>query len=237
MAKQNISDRKLSLGERVQLAFIPLLIALIQRLYGLTLRRIDIGREKVEELRREKKPWIYAIWHTNVLFSPYMNRGQGVNVLISASRDGELIYRVVRHFGNRAIRGSSSRGGIRALKMLVDSLKAGQPAAVTPDGPRGPAFKLQEGIITAAYRSGAPIVPFHYEATRQWVAEKAWDKHRVPKPFSTVVVSYGEPIYLSAGMKGEEFAAAAKDVERRLLENMERCQAKVRELRGAAKQG
>lgn len=228
---QNISDRPLTLREKLLLWLVPLLVVTLQRLLGLTSRRVEIGREGLDQLRKAGRPWIYAIWHTNVLYSPYLNRGQGVAVMISASRDGELIARTVKRLGNTTIRGSTSRGGIAALKALVAHLRGGQPAAITPDGPRGPAFKLQAGIVTAAQVSGVPIVPFHYECTRQWIAKKAWDQHRIPKPFTTFVVSYGEPISIPADLTADEFEEMIVNVEKRLLENMEACRQHVERLR------
>jgi len=232
MSEQVIVNRKLSLRERIELWLIPFLVANLQRLYGLTLKRIDVGGEVIERLRENNASWIYAIWHTNVLLSPYLNRGQNVNVMISSSRDGELIKRVVYRFGNRAIRGSTSRGGMKALKTLIEELKNGHPAAITPDGPRGPAFHLQHGIIIAASRGRAPIIPFHYEATGQWIAEKSWDKHRIPKPFSTIVVRYGEPIYIPENLDDESFDHYVGMVENKLLENMRKCQEFVGNLSG-----
>jgi len=229
-----VSDETpLPLKKRIFAWLIPRLIVLLQRIYGKTLRRIDIGREFVDECRTAHRAWIYAIWHTNVFFSPYLNRGQNVNVMISESRDGDVINHVVHAFGNRAIRGSTSRGGMKALKQLISELKKGNPAAITPDGPLGPAFKLQAGILIAAMRSGAPIIPFHYEATNQWIFEKAWDKHRLPKPFSTLVVSYGKPIVLPGKVDAHGFEELILSVEQALLQNMEFCQNEAARLRNA----
>lgn len=230
---QNISDRPLNWREKLGLWLVPFLIVNLQRLLGLTSRRINIGTEHLEGLRSNGLPWIYAIWHTNVLYSPYLNRNQGVAVMVSASRDGELIARAVERLGNTTIRGSTSRGGVAALKQLVAHLRKGKPAAITPDGPRGPAFRLQGGLVTAAQVAGVPIVPFHYECTRQWTAHKSWDQHRIPKPFTTFVVSYGEPIHIGKNLSAEEFERAVANVEKQLLANMERCQTKVNELRGS----
>ena len=230
MPNQNIANQNFSLKQRFRFWFIPFLIANVQRVYGLTFKRIDVGREHIDNLQAKNEGWIYAIWHTNVLFSPYLNRGQNINVLISASKDGELINRVVYRFGNKAIRGSSSRGGMKALKTLVAALKKGHPAAITPDGPRGPAFKLQNGIIIAASRARVPIIPFHYEAKRQWIAEKSWDRHRIPKPFTTLVVHYGEPIYIPDKMEGESFNNFVSLVERKLVDNMKACQEYVKNI-------
>ncbi|MCB1137738.1 MAG: lysophospholipid acyltransferase family protein [Leptospiraceae bacterium] len=216
--------------QKLKVWFLPIIVVNLQRLWGLTWRRIDIGRQSFDEIRKEGAAWIYGIWHTNVLFSPYLNRGLKANVMISDSRDGEMITKVVKKFGNFAIRGSTSKGGMRALKNCVSALKKGQPAAITPDGPRGPAFQVQDGIIVAAMMSGRPIIPFHYEGVRQWIAEKAWDKHRVPKPFTRVVVSYGEPIFVPSRLSEEQFAAQRDIVQTAMMQNMEKCQKHIAEL-------
>jgi lysophospholipid acyltransferase (LPLAT)-like uncharacterized protein len=217
---QRISDRKLTLTEKITLFAVPLIIAITQKIYGITLRKRNIGSEFPEKLHKEGKPFIYAIWHTNVFLSPYFLRNQSVHVLISASRDGELIHRVVRFFNNFSIRGSTSRGGIGALKSVITVLRKGSSVAITPDGPKGPAFKVQDGILFAAARSGAPIIPFHYEADRQWVFEKAWDKHRIPKPFSKVICSYGDPVYIPEDLEAETLDAERGRLENLLLMNM-----------------
>ena len=231
MNTQNITDRKPTFKERFLLWFLPWLIAGIQRFFGLFTRRIDLGLENLEVLEKSGSSWIFAIWHANVLCSPYLNRNRNMAVMVSASKDGEYITRVVERMGNYAVRGSTSRGGVAALKTLVAHMKQGNSAAITPDGPRGPAFKLQAGIITLAQISGAPIIPFHYECTRQWIL-KSWDKHRVPKPFTTFVVSYGKPIYISQDLDAEEFEDKIPEVETALLANMRRCEEKVAELKG-----
>src|SRR5690606_23523154 len=119
------------------------------------------------------------------------------------------------------------------LKSLIKHLAGGTPAAITPDGPRGPAFQLQPGIVTAAQVTGVPIVPFHYECTRQWVAHKAWDKHRIPKPFTRFVLSFGEAIFVPKDLDACELENAVVNVEARLLEDTERCRAEAARLSGA----
>ncbi|MBM9546301.1 lysophospholipid acyltransferase family protein [Leptospira sp. 201903074] len=201
---------------------LPLIVVWFQRLIVLTSRFRFLTNEPYEELFKNKKPFIYSIWHTNVLYSPYLHRGKNVAVLISESKDGDYINQVVHRFGNTSIRGSSSKGGSKALKAVIQHLKKGLPAAFTPDGPRGPAFILQPGIIAAAQVTQAPIVPFHYECSRQWILERAWDKHRVPKPFTTFVVSYGEPISVPRDLNEEEFEKMRLKVEVAMLENRDR---------------
>ncbi len=226
-------NNKISLKQRFLFWFLPLVISLLQRFIGVTSRRIDIGKENLDGLKETGRSWIFSIWHTNVLYSPYLNRNMNVAVMISSSRDGEYITNIVERFGNFGIRGSTSRGGLKALRALIHHLKKSGCAAFTPDGPRGPAFKVQSGIITAAANSGVPIVPFHYECTRQWIAKKAWDQHRVPKPFTTFIVSYGKPIFVPPALPEEEFEKARENVERAMLDNMELCRQKADELRKA----
>ncbi|MBE8365367.1 lysophospholipid acyltransferase family protein [Leptospira borgpetersenii] len=224
-------NEKQSLKRKFLIWFIPFLVVNLQKLIGFTSRRINIGNESIEKIRREKKPYILSIWHTNVLYSPYLNRNLGVAVLISESKDGDFINQVVHRFGNCSVRGSSSKGGSRALKALVTHLKKNLPAAITPDGPRGPALVVQPGLIASAQISQVPIVPFHYECTRQWVAERSWDKHRIPKPFTTFVVSYGESIYIPRDLDEKGFEEARLKVEKAMLENRQRSVDKAEELR------
>ncbi|TGL13929.1 lysophospholipid acyltransferase family protein [Leptospira levettii] len=201
---------------------LPLIIVWLQRFIGLTSRFRIFKNEQYEEIFKNKKPYIYSIWHTNVLYSPYLHRNKNVAVLISESKDGDFINQVVHRFGNSSIRGSSSKGGSKALKAMIQHLKIGLPAAFTPDGPRGPALIVQPGIIAAAQVTQVPIVPFHYECSRQWILEKAWDKHRVPKPFTTFVVSYGEPIYVPRELNEVEFENMRLKVEEAMLKNRDK---------------
>ncbi|EMO56778.1 PF04028 domain protein [Leptospira santarosai str. CBC1416] len=165
------------------------------------------------------------------MYSPYLNRNSGLAILISESKDGDFINQVVHRFGNCSVRGSSSKGGSKALKALITHLKKNLPAGITPDGPRGPALVVQPGLIASAQISQVPIVPFHYECTRQWIVEKSWDKHRIPKPFTTFVVSYGEPIYIPRDLDEKGFEEARLKVEKAMLENRQRSIDKAEELR------
>jgi lysophospholipid acyltransferase (LPLAT)-like uncharacterized protein len=210
------------LKRKILVWLLPLIVVWFQRLIGLTSRFQILKNEQYEELFKNKKPYIYSIWHTNVLYSPYLHRNKNVAVLISESKDGDYINEVVHRFGNTSVRGSSSKGGSKALKSVIQHLKKGLPAAFTPDGPRGPAFIVQPGIIAAAQVTQVPIVPFHYECSKQWILERAWDKHRVPKPFTTFVVSYGEPILVPRELNEVEFEKMRLKVEEAMLQNRDR---------------
>ena len=114
---------------------------------------------------------------------------------------------------------SSSKGGAKAAKAMVRLLRKGHPAAITPDGPRGPWRELQGGVLSISAMSGAPLVPYHHEADRQWIFT-SWDRHRVPKPFSTVWISIGEPYEVDRKRLAEEPEAVRREVQQRMMENV-----------------
>ncbi len=120
-------------------------------------------------------------------------RDRGIIVITSENFDGEWIARIIRRFGYGTARGSTSRGGARALVQLRRDLAAGQPAAFTVDGPRGPARVAQPGAVWLAGATGNPVLPFHIEAERCWTL-KSWDRHQVPKPGTGLAIAIGAPI-------------------------------------------
>ncbi|MEO8561478.1 MAG: lysophospholipid acyltransferase family protein [bacterium] len=150
----------------------------------------------------EGKRVIYALWHGELLPLLWLHRSQDIALVISEHRDGEIIARIAETLGYATIRGSSSRGGSRALIGLMRELEGGRDAAVTPDGPRGPAHVFAPGAAIAAQRTGALIVPIRASASRAWRL-KSWDRFLVPKPFARVEVVYGEPVSVLASSPRE----------------------------------
>src|SRR5205085_8815646 len=151
--------------------------------------------EGLDHLRLEgdgRRP-IMAFWHGRVLTATYYFRNRGIVVMISENFDGEWIARIIERFGYGTSRGSTSRGGQRALLQLKRDMADGRPAGFAVDGPRGPAKKVQPGVVWLAKLTGNPVVPFHMEASRFWNLG-SWDRTQVPKPFSTVAVAIGSPI-------------------------------------------
>mgnify|MGYP001215990065 CR=1 FL=1 len=226
---EETSDKK-PISKRILEAVGIFLITMFQRFTLFTSRKVFLGKETVSTLIQDNKPFIFGIWHCNVYMSPILYRGMDVYVLISKSKDGDLIDRVVKAFKNRSIRGSTSRGGTSALKAMIRVARQNSRLAFTPDGPRGPAFEVQQGIIAAASACGIPIVPAHYESTRQKVA-KSWDSHRVPLPFGTIVNSFGDPIVIPRELSDEQFQEYRKLVEEKLIENQRRCEEAVQKLK------
>jgi len=149
------------------------------------------------DLRRAGRPFIFALWHGHLLPLLWHHRGQGVLVLISEHRDGEMVAQAAESLGYGLIRGSTTRGADRALISLVRELKSGHEVAITPDGPRGPAKTFAPGALVAAQRSDSFILPVAASADRAWRL-RSWDRFVIPKPFARVTIAYATPAKVSA---------------------------------------
>jgi lysophospholipid acyltransferase (LPLAT)-like uncharacterized protein len=156
-----------------------------------------VNGEHVHELRDGGHSFIFALWHGQLLPLLWHHREEGVRVLISEHRDGELVARAALSLGYGLIRGSSTRGAERALISLVRELKDGHEVAITPDGPRGPAGTFASGALVAAQRSDSFILPVAAAADRTWRL-RSWDRFMIPKPFARVTVAYGAPVKVLA---------------------------------------
>lgn len=148
---------------------------------------------------------VLALWHGELLPLAYCLRGKGIHVLVSEHRDGEIISRLLQTMGNDTIRGSTSRGGARALAEMARRLRAGKTVAVTPDGPRGPAHVFAPGALVAAQRSGAPVVTLRVDVDRAW-RMRSWDEFMIPKPFAKITVAFGSPAIVGGSTPAEAVA-------------------------------
>lgn len=167
------------------------------------------------EIRRRERAgehFLLAFWHRHLLLMPYGYHGEKISVLISSSRDGELIARTVSRLGIDSSRGSTTRGGAAGLRELLRKAKQGFDIAFTPDGPKGPRGKVQPGALLAAAAAGFPIVPVGLAASRAKLL-RSWDRFVVPWPFSRVVFVYGEPLDV---VRGEPLEPYGEELERRL---------------------
>jgi lysophospholipid acyltransferase (LPLAT)-like uncharacterized protein len=158
----------------------------------------ESGTEQLERIRREGRQPIYALWHGRILAGTLYLRDRGIVVITSENFDGEWVARIIERFGYDTARGSTSRGGVRALVQLRRDMKAGRPVAFTVDGPRGPREVAQPGAVWLAGATGNPVIPFHIEASSYWTVN-SWDRHQVPKPGSDVAVALGRPIDVPPG--------------------------------------
>jgi lysophospholipid acyltransferase (LPLAT)-like uncharacterized protein len=212
----------LTAGQRAKAAAIgatvgPLLGALCR-----TLRWTVEGEEHYAAASRSGKPPILALWHGRILPGVFHLRNRGIVVITSQNFDGEWIARVIERYGFGTARGSTSRGGVRALVQLRNDLAAGRPVAFTVDGPRGPARLAQPGAVWLAGATGSPLLPFHIEATPHWTLA-SWDRTQIPRPFARVGFAFGpsigvpstdEPVIES---KRLELEAALGTLEQRTL--------------------
>jgi lysophospholipid acyltransferase (LPLAT)-like uncharacterized protein len=124
-----------------------------------------------------------------------------VTIVVSEARDGQYLAACARRIGYREAPGSSTRGGVRALVSAVKALQAGGTVAFTPDGPRGPRRELKGGVLLAAQRGAAVVVPLHAGADRAWRL-RSWDRFLVPKPFARVRIAYGATFEVAPGPDG-----------------------------------
>lgn len=194
----------------------PALGALTLRLLGCTLR-VDRDERTVEPLWAAGAPVIFAVWHSRVLLLPYLYRGRRLRVLVSRSRDGEILAGLLARFRLTTARGSSSRGGVQAMRDLLSALGDGWGVVVVPDGPTGPPEIVKPGIVTLAALSGAAIVPLAVAASSEW-RMASWDAFRVPRPCARCVVRFGEPMAIPRRLDTQAREAARKNVEAALHE-------------------
>jgi lysophospholipid acyltransferase (LPLAT)-like uncharacterized protein len=177
---------------RIQAAAIPAVGVPVIAALGASLSWKVEGLQHLQFDGKGRRP-IMAFWHGRVLTATYFFRRRGIVVMISENFDGEWIARIIESFGFLTSRGSSSRGGRRALLQLKREMERGRPAGFAVDGPRGPARNAQPGAVWLAKLTGNPVVPFHMEASSYW-SLRSWDRTQIPKPFSTVALTVGAPI-------------------------------------------
>ena len=171
----------------------------------------------------EKEIW--AFWHNRILVLPavyrrwFRPRGIRGAVLTSPSKDGEILAAAIRAFGLHAVRGSSSKRPAAALLEMIRLMETGLHMAITPDGPRGPRYQLNPGIIKLAQKSGAPILPVLVDFKNAWKLG-GWDQFRIPKPFSKVVVTFGKRIFIAKDLERDDVRARKEELRAILMQNI-----------------
>lgn len=204
----------LTASQRAKAALVAAAAYPVARLLAGTLSWKVQGAEHYDALIRANRPPILALWHGRILPATFYWQRRGIVAMTSENFDGEWIARLMSRFGFRAARGSTSRGGSRALVQLRRELRAGHVAAFTVDGPRGPARVAQPGAVWLSAATGHPVLPFHIEADRYWTLG-SWDGGVIPRPFSTVAIAIGEPFEVS-GTAADTLERHRGDLEARL---------------------
>ena len=210
-----MADWRASAVKRAEIAAIAAIGAPAIAALGSSLRWRVEGLEHLDLNGSGRRP-IMAFWHGRVLAATYYFRHRGIVVMISENFDGEWIARIIERFGYGTSRGSSSRGGQRALLQLKREMESGKPAGFAVDGPRGPARKAQPGVVWLAKLTGNPVVPFHIEASSAW-SLRSWDRTQIPKPFSVLALAVGAPIEVPADANDTMIELKRAEVERSLL--------------------
>jgi hypothetical protein len=200
---------------RVSPAAARLLAGPAIRALAATWRIRTVDEDRWRPLYAARRPHVFLLWHDALLPLLWQHRRQSIAIVVSEARDGQYLADFAASLGYRTVRGSSTRGAARALLGAVRELKAGYAVAFTPDGPRGPRREMKPGVIAAAQRGGAVVVPLHARADRAWRLD-SWDRFMIPKPGARVRIVYGRPFEVAPGEAG--LAAGLVDAEARLRE-------------------
>jgi lysophospholipid acyltransferase (LPLAT)-like uncharacterized protein len=160
--------------------------------------------------------FIFAFWHSRILLLSYVYKRLNASIMVSNSADGEVIAQVLQRHGHHTIRGSTGKGGLRALMRQINDIRANErPGVVIPDGPQGPRHKVQTGIILLAQKTGCPIVPLTCSSQKRKVFN-SWDRFILPFPWTRGLVVYGSPIEVPADADAAMIDACAQRLEREL---------------------
>jgi lysophospholipid acyltransferase (LPLAT)-like uncharacterized protein len=220
-----MSDWRSSPVKRLEAAAIAILGYRICAALGATLKWRVEGLHHYDEIVLGGHQPIMGFWHGRILPATIYFKGRGIVVITSENFDGQWIAGIIERFGYRTARGSTSRGGARALVQMKHDMDAGRPTGFTLDGPRGPARVAQPGAVWLSKATGNPVLPFHLEASRHWTVN-SWDRTQIPKPFSTVALVVGQPFVVP----GDADDAQIEVWRRRLEQDLQTLEARALEL-------
>jgi lysophospholipid acyltransferase (LPLAT)-like uncharacterized protein len=198
--------------------FISYLIYYFIRMINLTYRYEFVGLDNKKKARalHPKGSFVFAVWHQNLIPGILAHGDEQYTMIISESKDGEIVAVTCEKLGHVPSRGSSTRGGKKALHELVKNVKSGIPGAITVDGPKGPPHVVKPGVIEVARLAQCGIIPMSPYASKFWVIRKSWDQFRIPKPFCKIVIAIGEPLFIEESITKENFEHATLEIAKRL---------------------
>jgi lysophospholipid acyltransferase (LPLAT)-like uncharacterized protein len=217
-----VAHGRFTLRQRILLSLISWSAYLLIRVIGPTLRYQVTAEDNVAD-KVFPHPGIFVFWHNAVIPAAYFYRHRNIAVMTSSSFDGEYIARIIEHFGFHAVRGSSTRGAVRALLGMHTEMERGRSVAFTIDGPRGPRYVAKPGPVLLARNVQVPIYPFYVAVERAWVLN-SWDQLRIPKPFSRAQVVVADPIYVPPD------SAGADELQQKMQASLERARRRAEEL-------
>jgi lysophospholipid acyltransferase (LPLAT)-like uncharacterized protein len=168
-----------------------------------TFRVSYVNKSAVDALEAEGRNYVLAFWHGTMLLPWYVNKGKNFVAIVSKSKDGELLAKILTYWGYAVVRGSSSKDGNVVLSTMIDYAKNNQKVAITPDGPRGPIHKMKAGAVKTAQKSSVPLVLAGIGIKRKKIL-KSWDKFEIPAFFSKVKIVYSNPIFFKNELSYKE---------------------------------
>jgi lysophospholipid acyltransferase (LPLAT)-like uncharacterized protein len=189
------------------------------------------SRHKVrnKKLFREykKKPAIFVFWHGRSMMLSAINATYGIKgyAVSSRHRDGRMMAKLQRLFGLKPIYGSTTEGAVSVLRQGLQRLNEGHRIALSPDGPKGPRMRLNNGALYFAKMSGAPIIPVCYSSSKPWFQKRKWDMYLVALPFSKIICEIGEPFFIDRKATEADIAAAHDKLEKIMIEQQQKLDA------------
>lgn len=183
------------------------------KLFEHSFRKIRILSPGARKLIQERRPVIYALYHGDMDLMLELPYPEDTTVLISPSRDGDLVEDITRKLGYTVVRGSSAKRGVSGLLGLIEATKAGRSVALLVDGPKGPWHEIKPGVVKVAQISGLPIIPLGMSSRSCWWVP-TWDRFNMVSLFGPVITVYGDPIYVSPDASEEELDAMLVELDR-----------------------
>ncbi|MFA3782530.1 lysophospholipid acyltransferase family protein [Melioribacteraceae bacterium 4301-Me] len=169
----------------------------------------------IEKFKSEKQNFVSAFWHGTMLTGWYIHKDTNIAALVSKSKDGDILEKLLGRWGYKVVRGSSSNGGKEALLLLLELAENGYSIAITPDGPKGPPYKMKAGAVITAKTKKIPLILAGISCCKKKVL-KSWDNFEVPYPFSIINVVFSEPIWIDSKLNYEETNKLITDCEIKL---------------------
>jgi lysophospholipid acyltransferase (LPLAT)-like uncharacterized protein len=206
------SLEKYTFRQRIEIRIASFVFYWLIRAIGLTMRFETTGYENFDSITAAGRLPIYCFWHNRIIPGTYFFRDRGIIVMSSASYDSEYTTRCIQRFGYGFVRGSSTRGGTRALVSMIKMMKAGYAMAFTVDGPRGPRYEVKPGPILLAKKTGNALMPFIVESRSFWTI-KSWDRLQIPKPFTAANVMIAPPIYVDPEANDDELESKRLELQ------------------------
>lgn len=193
---------------KIGFVLLPFLIDILCK----TLRVKVLNENYIEKLKNEKKNFVIAFWHGTMLYAWYYCRRNKIAALVSQSKDGELLTKILNKWKYNVVRGSSSMGGKEAINIMVNLAKENYIIAITPDGPKGPALEMKAGAVVTAKKSEIPLILMGVKYKRKKILN-SWDKFQIPFPFTKCCIVFAEPIIIENQLTYEETNQIIKKCE------------------------